>query len=64
MAFLFCSVSERGPGDVGDNVRGPVYQSDVRRLHERVDEHDFEDTFVLSIGYMLADFGRHNFGFS
>jgi hypothetical protein len=61
---LLCGVGEGGPGHVGNNVRGAVDQSDVRGLHERVDEDHFEDAFVLRVGYVLADFGRYNFVFT
>jgi hypothetical protein len=43
---------------------GSIQQSDIRRLHERVDKNNFKNAFVLGISHALTFLRGCDFGFS
>jgi hypothetical protein len=52
------------PRHVWNNMPCSIQQSDICRLHERVDKNNFKNAFVLSISHMLAFLRGGDFGFS
>src|SRR5271156_2757160 len=55
---LLARGAQGSPRHVGHNMPGSIHQANIGGLHERVDENNFEEPFLLTAFDVLAFLGR------
>jgi len=60
--FLF-GRPQGSPRDVGDHGSATIQQTDISRLHQRVDANHFKGAFVLRRAHVIASFRNYHLGF-